>query len=162
MSHQAINDLSDDCTPCLVVCASLVEKITNRAALCRTCEVLGVNRLILPEPDDSWEFRKIAASAQCWQDVEYCASAQLDQWLVQQEGYTCVALTLGGAAQPLVNYNFAAKTLLVLGRELTGIPADIESLCDVALTIPQYGRVESLNVQTAGAIAIYEYNRQWR
>ncbi|NJL48454.1 MAG: RNA methyltransferase [Leptolyngbyaceae cyanobacterium SM2_5_2] len=27
--------------------------------------------------------------------------------------------------------------------------------------IPQYGMVESLNVQTAAAIAIYEYIRQW-
>lgn len=162
MSRRAINNPSADSTPCLVVCAALVEKVTNRAALCRTCEVLGVNRLILPGPDDSWEFRKIAASAQRWQDVEYCTSARLGHWLVQQEGYTCVALTLGRASQSLVDYTFAAKTLLVLGRELTGIPADIEALCDVALAIPQYGRVESLNVQTAGAIAIYEYNRQWR
>ena len=59
-------------------------------------------------------------------------------------------------------FRSAPKTLLLLGRELTGIPTDILALCDVALTIPQYGRVESLNVQTAGAIAIYEYNRQWR
>ncbi|ESA37627.1 rrna methylase family [Leptolyngbya sp. Heron Island J] len=162
MAHQVIGTAFNDHTPCLVVCASLVEKITNQAALCRTCEVLGVNRLVLPEPDDSWEFRKVAVSAQRWQSVEYCAPDQLRQWLWQQQTYTRVALALGVASQPLVNYDFAAKTLLVLGRELTGIPADIEALCDVVLAIPQYGRVESLNVQTAGAIAIYEYNRQWR
>lgn len=148
--------------PSLAVCASLVEKVTNQAALCRTCEVLGVERLILSQPDDSWEFRKIAASAQRWQSVEYCDPDQLRPWLIQQEGYTCVALTVGGVSQSLKTYTFAAKTLLLLGRELTGIPANIESLCDAALTIPQYGCVNSLNVQTAGAIAIYEYNRQWR
>lgn len=146
----------------LTVCASLVEKPTNQAALCRTCEVLGVDRLVLPGADDSWEFRKISASAQQWQTVEYCPPAQLRLWLAQQVGYTRVALTVSAATHSLADYQFSARTLLLLGRELTGIPADIAALCDVALMIPQYGRVESLNVQTAGAIAIYAYNCQWR
>lgn len=148
--------------PCLTVCASLVEKTINQAALCRTCEVLGVNRLVLPELDDSWAFRKISASAHQWQTLECCPPRQLTSWLVKQLGYTRVALTVDQRAQSMADYGFAAKTVLVLGRELTGIPADVAALCDVALTIPQYGQVESLNVQTAGAIAIYEYNRQWR
>ncbi|MBE9070742.1 RNA methyltransferase [Leptolyngbya cf. ectocarpi LEGE 11479] len=148
--------------PSLTVCASLVEKTTNQAALCRTCEVLGVTRLVLPRPNDAWAFRKVAASAQQWQGIEYCPPEQLRPWLSQQVGYTRVALTVHGLSQSLEDYGFAAKTLLILGRELTGIPADIAALCDVALKIPQYGRVESLNVQTAAAIAIYEYNRQWR
>ena len=148
--------------PCLVVCASLVEKIINQAAVCRTCEVLGVNRLILPEMDDSWAVRKVSASAHHWQTMEYCSPEQLPAWLVKQLGYTRVALTASQQAQSLVDYAFAARTLLVLGRELTGVSTDIATLCDVALTIPQYGWVESLNVQTAAAIAIYEYNRQWR
>ncbi|MEM7063318.1 MAG: RNA methyltransferase [Cyanobacteria bacterium P01_B01_bin.77] len=148
--------------PALTVCASLVEKTTNQAALCRTCEVLGVNRLVLPRPNDAWAFRKVAASAQQWQVLEYCPPEQLRPWLFQQVGYKRVALTIHGSSQALGTYAFEAKTLLILGRELTGIPAEIASLCDVTLRIPQYGWVESLNVQTAGAIAIYEYNRQWR
>ena len=155
MAHQLEN--SSKASASLVVCASLVEKITNQAALCRTCEVLGADQLVLSEP-----VLKISASAQRWQTVDYCAPTQLSQWLVQQQHYTRVALTLSGSCQVLTDYTFAAKTLLVLGRELTGIPAEIMAACDVALSIPQYGRVESLNVQTAGAIAMYEYNRQWR
>ncbi|NEQ49220.1 MAG: RNA methyltransferase [Leptolyngbya sp. SIO3F4] len=147
----------------LTVCASLVEQPVNQAALCRTCEVLGVERLVLPTPvNHSWEFRKVAASAQQWQRVEYCGPTQLPYWLSQQMGYTRVALTVSGETQLLRKYAFTSKTLLLLGREQTGIPQDLLALCDVALTISQYGRVESLNVQTAGAIAIYEYNRQWR
>jgi tRNA guanosine-2'-O-methyltransferase len=33
--------------------------------------------------------------------------------------------------------------------------------CDRAIAIPQYGLVDSLNVQTAAAIALYEYVRQY-
>lgn len=146
----------------LVVCASLVGKVPNQAALCRSCEVLGVDHLILPASDPSWEFRKVAASAQQWQSMEYVSPNELASWLQQQGNHTRVALTVEPQSEPLNSYRFAAKTLLILGRELTGIPAEIASLCDVALKIPQYGQVESLNVQTAAAIAIYEYNRQWR
>ena len=124
--------------------------------------MLGVDRLVLPAPNDSWEFRKIAVSAQRWQRLNYCAPQQLLPWLAQQQSYTRIALTVSGRAMPLGDYTFAPKTLLVLGRELTGIPADVEARCDSSLRIPQYGQVDSLNVQTAAAIAIYEYNRQWR
>ncbi len=134
----------------------------NQAALCRTCEVLGVNRLILPELDGSWEFRKISASAQQWQTLDYCPPDQLQGWLAQQQDYTRIALTANSQAQSLTRHAFAARTLLVLGRELTGIPTEIEAQCQATLTIPQYGRVESLNVHTAAAISIYEYNRHWR
>ncbi len=151
-----------DDRPGLTVCATLLEKTSNQAALCRSCEVLGVDRLVLPRANESWEFRKVAASAQQWQRVEYCPPDQLEAWLVQQTGYRIVALTVQAPAHLLPDYTFAAKTVLLLGRELTGIPDHILALCDGALMIPQYGRVESLNVQTAGAIAMYEYNRQWR
>lgn len=146
----------------LTVCASLVEKSANQAALCRTCEVLGVDQLILPEPDQSWEFRKIAASAQQWQSMAYISPSQLPAWLTQNADHNRVALTVAHGAQTLDSHQFAEKTLLLLGRELTGIPLEITALCDATLRIPQYGKVESLNVQTAAAIAIYEYNRQWR
>ena len=161
MAHQLEN--RSKASASLVVCASLVEKITNQAALCRTCEVLGADQLVLSEPvNDSWGFRKISASAQRWQTIDYCAPVRLSQWLAKHSHYTRVALTLSDSGQVLTDYAFAAKTLLILGRELTGIPTEIMARCDVALSIPQYGRVESLNVQTAGAIAIYEYNRQRR
>lgn len=161
MAHPMITQGLGD-PPSLTVCASLLEKTTNQAALCRSCEVLGVDRLVLPRVNESWEFRKISASAHQWQRVESCPPDQLQPWLAEQTGYRLVALTAKEPAQLLTDYAFAAKTLLLLGRELTGIPRDILALCDGALMIPQYGRVESLNAQTAGAIAIYEYNRQWR
>ena len=56
--------------------------------------------------------------------------------------------------------SFSHWSVLVLGRELTGLADGIEQGCDLTLTLPQYGMAEFLNVQTA-AIAIYEYMRQW-
>lgn len=148
----------------LIVCASLVQNLMNLGGLCRTCEVFGVTELVLPQLSltESWEFRKLAASGQKWQCIGECPADRLLDWLQakRDDGYELVALTVQGQPKSLTNYSFKEKTVIVLGRELTGIPADIETICDVAIAIPQYGQVESLNVHTAAAIALYEYRRQ--
>jgi tRNA G18 (ribose-2'-O)-methylase SpoU len=64
-------------------------------------------------------------------------------------------------AIPLYHFAFPQRSILVLGQELTGLPPDVLQQCNRAVTIPQFGMVESLNVQTAGAIAMHEYMRQW-
>ncbi|MBD0336955.1 MAG: RNA methyltransferase [Cyanobacteria bacterium Co-bin13] len=108
----------------------------------------------------------------------------------QQLGYAVLALTPHAQACCLTEFAFPRKTALILGRELTGIPDEIMALCVEgraqpgqtvkagaaareqpaderggdrpmgAIAIPQFGQVESLNVHTAAAIAIYEYVKQ--
>ena len=52
-----------------------------------------------------------------------------------------------------------AVALLVLGAEREGLPADVLATCAETATIPLGGGAESLNVATAGAIALYEARR---
>lgn len=133
----------------------------NLGGLCRTCEVMGVQELVLPNLTlaDSWAFRKIAASGQRWQQMSECDPARLTDWLPQQTNYRRVALSVTGTQQ-LTDYQFHSRTVLVLGRELTGVPEAVLKHCEDRVMIPQYGQVESLNVAVAGAIALYEYRRQ--
>lgn len=52
------------------------------------------------------------------------------------------------------------RTVLVLGREKEGLPAEVLQLLDATVEIPQLGLVRSLNVHVSGAIAMYEYTKQ--
>lgn len=45
--------------------------------------------------------------------------------------------------------------LLVLGEEVSGIPASLQKQCDLFVEIPQFGQKESLNVSVAFGIAAY-------
>ncbi|MFL5947764.1 MAG: TrmH family RNA methyltransferase [Gaiellaceae bacterium] len=47
----------------------------------------------------------------------------------------------------------------VLGAEREGLPDDVVARCDAQVTIPLEPGAESLNVATAGAIALYEARR---
>ena len=136
----------------------------NLGGLCRTVEAFGLEGLALADLAiaQTRTFRNLAASAQHWQPLIACSPAGLSTWLPQQRqrGYDLVALQASADPISLAQFQFSRQTVLVLGQELTGIPDPIAQQCDRQITIPQFGKVESLNVQVAGAIAIYEYMRQ--
>jgi tRNA (guanosine-2'-O-)-methyltransferase len=47
------------------------------------------------------------------------------------------------------------RTIIVLGHEQTGIPAEALDLLDVAVEIPMVGSGASLNVAVAGSLVLY-------
>jgi 23S rRNA (guanosine2251-2'-O)-methyltransferase len=51
---------------------------------------------------------------------------------------------------------------LVFGHEVTGIRPEIAELCDTHVRIPMLGTKHSLNVATAGGVAVYELLRKYR
>jgi TrmH family RNA methyltransferase len=67
-----------------------------------------------------------------------------------------VALVAHGG-RPLGEVDLSGQVAFLLGSEREGLPDDVER--DVEVTIP-IGGAESLNVATAGAIALYEWRRQ--
>jgi tRNA guanosine-2'-O-methyltransferase len=149
----------------LIICAALVENPMNLGALCRTVEAFRLQSLVLADLGiaQNRKFRQLSAATYGWQPLEECAPDRLLDWLYhqRQQGYAILGLTANRDAAPLHQAKLPQEVVLVLGRELTGIPHEIEQECDLTLTIPQYGMADSLNVQTAAAIAIYEYIRQW-
>uniref|UniRef100_A0A803L5M7 tRNA/rRNA methyltransferase SpoU type domain-containing protein n=1 Tax=Chenopodium quinoa TaxID=63459 RepID=A0A803L5M7_CHEQI len=80
----------------------------------------------------------------------------------KREGFAILGLEQTANSIPLDKYSFPQRTVLVLGREKEGIPADIIHVLDTCIEIPQLGVVRSLNVHVSGAIAIWEYTRQQR
>jgi len=69
-----------------------------------------------------------------------------------------VALVPSGGI-PLPELDSGAEVVLVLGAEREGLPAEVLERCDERASIPQPGGGDSLNVATAGAIALYELAR---
>ena len=86
--------------------------------------------------------------------------------LKKHEGYIVMLIEIAGLEQAtnsvsLEKYKFKEKTLLVLGDERKGIPAEILELIDECIEIPQFGVVRSLNVHVSGALCIWQYTMQY-
>jgi RNA methyltransferase, TrmH family len=61
---------------------------------------------------------------------------------------------------PLAKVELDESVTFVVGAEREGLPAEVLQRCKAQATIPQPGPAESLNVATAGAIALYEASRR--
>ncbi|BHH84701.1 TrmH family RNA methyltransferase [Desulforhopalus sp. 52FAK] len=77
-----------------------------------------------------------------------------------EEGYTL--FTMEPERDNLLSKtSFPVKSGFVFGHEEFGLSFDPDAYEGVTgLSIPQYGRVESLNVSVAASVVMYEYQRQ--
>jgi RNA methyltransferase, TrmH family len=75
-------------------------------------------------------------------------------------GRRVALVTKGG--KPLKDIDLEGQTVFVLGAERHGLPEDVLVRCDERATIPLSAVANSLNVGTAGAIALYEVSQRNR
>ena len=73
---------------------------------------------------------------------------------------TVLALDMDGT--PIADAHLDGDVALVVGNEGNGVKVLTRKLSDGAVSIPMFGRVESLNASVATGIALYEANRQRR
>jgi 23S rRNA (guanosine2251-2'-O)-methyltransferase len=85
------------------------------------------------------------------------ANAQQALSMLKEKGVIVYGLE-GTAKKPVVAEKFDAPALLVLGNEGEGIPGYAKALCDQFLSIPMHHACESLNVASAGAVALYAWS----
>lgn len=63
---------------------------------------------------------------------------------------------------PYDEVDLTGRVAVVVGNEAHGLPAELDDLIDVRVTIPMEGRSESLNVAMAGSVLCFEALRQRR
>ncbi|XP_023438769.2 probable methyltransferase TARBP1 isoform X1 [Dasypus novemcinctus] len=148
----------------LIVVASLIDKATNLGGLCRTCEIFGASVLVVGNLHyiNDKQFQHLSVSAEQWLPLVEVKPPQLMDYLQQKkaEGYTIIGVEQTAKSLDLTQYCFPEKSLLLLGNEREGIPANLIQQLDVCVEIPQKGIIRSLNVHVSGALLIWEYTRQ--
>lgn len=150
----------------LILVASLIDRIPNLAGLARTCEVFKASGLAIADSSvvQDKQFQLISVTADKWIPIIEVPVNSVKTFLERKkrEGFSILGLEQTANSIAMDKYSFPRRTVLVLGREKEGIPADIIHVLDACVEIPQLGVVRSLNVHVSGAIAIWEYTRQQR
>jgi len=78
----------------------------------------------------------------------------------REDGFGVVALELTDTSTPMFDADLTGDVCIVIGNESNGATAEVLDACDLAVYVPQLGRVGSLNVATATGVALYEVRRQ--
>jgi 23S rRNA (guanosine2251-2'-O)-methyltransferase len=146
----------------LVVVLDGVTDPRNLGAIVRACDGAGADGLVLPRHGSAGVTSIVAkASAGAVEHVRIAMTTNLAELLRRTKRpdlWSYAAEAEGGAAPWEID--MTGGTILVLGSEGSGIRPLVRKLCDAAVSIPQAGRVASLNVAVAAGTLLYEAARQ--
>jgi tRNA (guanosine-2'-O-)-methyltransferase len=137
----------------------------NVGSILRTAAAFGVEQVWLcgetAQPGHP-SARKTSLGTDRLLSFEYPQTAALGAQAARAAGYRVIAVELAGDAVPLHEADLGGDVCLALGNEDHGCSAGLLAAADLIAYIPQVGRVGSLNVAAAAAIALAEVRRhEW-
>lgn len=161
LSHIVPELYEEGITPFIVVLDGITD-VRNFGAIARTCECAGVNAIVIPERGSvSVGADAVKTSAGALMSLPVCRERSLSGAVkfLKECGYTIVAATEKSDTR-YTEGDYRGPVAIVMGSEDTGISEDIMRQCDMPVAIPQFGRIQSLNVSVAAGVMIYEVVRQ--
>ena len=142
----------------IVACPPLRSNV-NLSRIARAAGCCGVRRMICC--GNAKLIGKIARDAAETLEVDVHRTLPPVLKKLREEGFEIVGLEQTTGAVSIFEFAFKRRTVLVLGNERSGIEDEVLRLLDHAVEIPVYGLPYAHNVATAGAMALYEYCRQY-
>ncbi|WP_040164468.1 TrmH family RNA methyltransferase [Microbacterium gorillae] len=135
-----------------------VTDTTNVGAAFRAAAALGASAvLVTPRCGDPLYRRSVRVSMGTVFQVPWTRTGEWPELSGQLHaaGYTVSALALAPDAVDLADYRPTAPVALVLGAEGPGLTPTAVDAADTVVTIPMDGGVDSLNVSSAAAVALW-------
>lgn len=140
-----------------------VQSPFNVGAICRTAAAYTVDHVWFvghtADPNDAKTQKTAMGTTRYlrWDRLDDVAAAAD---AARADGYTVVGLELAEGATPLHELRLDDAVCLAVGHEDRGLSKAGLAACDTFAYLPMLGRVGSLNVATATAIALYEVRRR--
>jgi 23S rRNA (guanosine2251-2'-O)-methyltransferase len=147
--------LADDSA--LVVSLDEVQDPHNLGAVCRVAEAAGVSGVVIPERRSAEVTPAVCkASAGAVEHLAIARVRNLADWLgAAKEAEAWVYGAAAGAATAYDRPDYSGRVVLVLGSEGRGLRPRVAAACDDLVSLPQRGKIGSLNVSTAAAALLY-------
>jgi 23S rRNA (guanosine2251-2'-O)-methyltransferase len=146
---------------------AVLDRVTdprNLGAVCRSAEGAGATGVVVPAHGSAVVTPAVArASAGAIEHLPIAVVTNLARYLDEVKGpQLWVYGAAGDAETTMWDADFTGGAALVFGAEGKGLRPLVRRSCDVLVSIPLAGHVESLNVSVAAALLLYEARRQRR
>lgn len=146
-----------DADDALVLVLDEIQDPQNLGALARVAESAGADGMVIAERRSA-EITPAAckSSAGAVEHLKIARVGNVSDFLAtaKQQG----AWVYGAAAGGELSYDqpdYSGKVVIVVGSEGRGMRPKVAKGCDALVSIPQRGKVDSLNVSTATAVLLY-------
>ena len=145
----------------LIVIADGIEDPQNLGALIRAAECSGAHGVIIPKRRAVGLTETVGrASAGAIEHVPVAKVTNLSQTIdeLKDKGLWIFAAEAGG--NEFYNTDMTCSAAVILGSEGFGVSKLLKDKSDFIISIPMYGKVNSLNVSSAAAVVLCEAARQ--
>lgn len=142
--------------PPFIVILDEIEDPHNLGAIIRTAECAGVHGVIIPKRRSvglSYTVGKASAGA-----IEYMRVARVTNIAALIDYLKSKGVWVYGADMNGTDYqkcNFSGACAIVIGNEGKGISRLVREKCDVIVSLPMKGQINSLNASVAAGIIMY-------
>lgn len=144
-----------------VVCDN-IRSLENIGSIFRTADALAINKIFLcgisgtpPHPKIS----KTALGAENWIKWEHHWKCWRVIEKLKKEKVFIVALEQTKNSLPYNKFKAKFPLALVIGNEIKGVSKSVLKRVDSVVSLPMFGKKESLNVAVSFGIAGYEINK---
>lgn len=152
----SINDIIKD--QGLIVILDHIEDPHNFGAIIRTCEAAGVDGIIIPKDRSvSVNSTVMKTSSGALNNMKISIVTNINSTIKQlkDKGFWIVGTSMD-SKEGYHNFNYTFPIALIIGSEGKGISRLTKEACDVLVTIPMKGKINSLNASVATGIILYE------
>jgi 23S rRNA (guanosine2251-2'-O)-methyltransferase len=146
--------------PIYIACAG-IEDPHNLGAIIRTAEAAGASGIIIPKRRNvSVNATVMKTSAGAAALLPVCRVGNLASALdtLKEHGVWIYGADMDG--ETAYKTSLTGSVCFVIGAEGDGLPALIRKKCDVLISLPMHGQINSLNASVAAGIIMFEAVRQ--
>ncbi len=145
----------------LVIIADGIEDPQNLGALLRVAECTGAHGVIVPKRHAVGLTDAVGRSSAG--AIEYVSVAKVTNLAsavddLKSKGLWIFAAEAGGT--PVYQTDMTCPAAVILGSEGRGVSRILREKSDFTVSIPMYGKINSMNVTSAGAVILTEAVRQ--
>lgn len=147
-------------SPFIIICDE-IEDPHNLGAIIRTAEAAGAHGVIIPKRRSaSLSFTVAKTSAGAVEFMHVARVTNIPQTIdeLKKRGVWVYCADMDG--EPFYKSNLKGAIALVIGSEGNGVGRLVKEKCDVTLSMPMKGKINSLNASVAAGILMYEVSRQ--
>jgi 23S rRNA (guanosine2251-2'-O)-methyltransferase len=129
----------------------------NLGTLLRTAEAVGIHGVVIPSNRAAGVTPAVVHASSGASEHLLVAQGNLSQAIttIKDAGGWVIGLEGSPQAQPVHTVRLDGPLALVVGSEGSGLRALTRKSCDVLISLPMRGRIESLNAAVAGSIALH-------
>jgi 23S rRNA (guanosine2251-2'-O)-methyltransferase len=146
--------------PFIIVCDE-IEDPHNLGAIIRTAEAAGAHGVIVPKRRSApLSFAVAKTSAGAVEFMHVARVTNIPQILeeLKERGVWIYCADMDG--ETFYNANLKGSVALVIGSEGKGVGRLVKEKCDVILSMPMKGKINSLNASVAAGVLMYEISKQ--